>query len=171
MGMRMLRRQPPLGRPRAARALSALVSLLMITMVVTPAAAASGLITKRSPYSVLETVDRLARAAKERDLVVIARVDHAGAAQKVGLTLRPTQLLIFGNPKAGTPLMQSAQSAGIDLPLKALAWEDEMGQVWLAYNDPAWLAERHGVKDRAEIVKAMTAALEALTDAATKGTR
>ncbi len=172
MGTRRMRRQSPHGGPGAVRALAGLVALLMVTATAaTPVRAAGGLVTKRSQYSVVETVDRLERAAKERGLVVVARVDHAGAAQKAGLTLRPTQLLIFGNPKAGTPLMQSAQSIGIDLPLKALAWEDETGQVWLAYNDPAWLAERHGVKDRAEIVKAMTGVLEALTDAATKGTR
>ena len=169
---RRIPRRSPHGWPGAAPALAALVSLLMVTaMVATSARAAGGLVTKQSQYSVAETVDRLERAVKARDLVVIARVDHAGAAQKAGLTLRPTQLLIFGNPKAGTPLMQGAQSAGIDLPLKALAWEDETGQVWLAYNDPAWLAERHGVTGRAEVVKAMTAALEALTDAATTGTR
>ena len=158
--------------PGTVRASATLASLLMVTaMVAELAEAAGGLVTKRSQNSVTETMNRLERAVTERDLVVIARVDHAGAAQKAGMVLRPTQLLIFGNPKAGTPLMQSAQSVGIDLPLKALAWEDETGQVWIAYNDPAWLAARHDVKDRAELVKAMTTALEALTDAAAKGTR
>ena len=143
---------------------------MVTAMVVTPAESAGGLVTKRSQYSATETMNRLERAVAERDLVVIARVDHAGAAQKVGMVLRPTQLLIFGNPKAGTPLMQGAQSVGIDLPLKALAWEDETGQVWIAYNDPAWMAARHDVKDRAELVKALTDTLEALTDAAVKAT-
>ena len=143
-----MRRSPC--RWRITRASASLVSLLMVTaMIGSPAESAGGLVNKRSQYSVAETMKRLERAVAERDLVVIARVDHAGAAQKVGMVLRPTQLLIFGNPKAGTPLMQSAQSVGIDLPLKALAWEDETGQVWITYNDPAWLAARHDVKDRA----------------------
>ena len=172
MSMRRMRGRSADGTNGVSRALANLVAVLTITAVAaTPGWAAGGLVTKQSQYSVAETIDRLERAAKERGLVVIARVDHAGAAQKAGSMLRPTQLLIFGNPKAGTPLMQSAQTIGIDLPLKALAWEDAAGQVWLAYNDPAWLTERHGVQGRAEIVKAMTAALEALTDTATKGTR
>ena len=155
-------------KARAAGLLSLTIALLMCTV---PAGAAGGLVAKRSLYGVTETMDRLERAVKDRDLIVIARVDHAAAAQKVGLSLRPTQLLIFGTPKGGTPLMQSAQSIGIDLPLKAVAWEDDRGQVWLAYNDPGWLVTRHGVSDRPEVVKAMTAVLEALTDAATQGPR
>lgn len=151
-----------------------LVSLVMLVLLLTlstPAGATGGLVATRSSYPVAETMDRLERAVKDRELVVIARVDHAAAAQKAGLTLRPTQLLIFGNPKAGTPLMQSAQSIGIDLPLKVLAWEDDKGQVWLAYNDPGWLAARHGVTDRAEVVRAITGALDALIDAVTKAVR
>ncbi len=142
-----------------------LVSIAMVTLAFTaPAFAVGGLVVKPSPYPVAETMDRLERAVKERQLTVIARVDHAAGAQKAGLTLRPTQLLIFGNPKAGTPLMESSRSIGIDLPLKALAWEDDKGKVWLAYNDPVWLAARHGVGDRIEIVRAMLTALEALTE-------
>lgn len=119
------------------RPLAGLVSLVVVMLVFAPpVGAAGGLVTKPSPYPVAETMDRLERAVKDRELVVIARVDHAAAAQKAGLTLRPTQLLIFGNPKAGTLLMQTAQSIGIDLPLKALVWEDHKGQVWLAFNDP-----------------------------------
>ena len=155
-----------------ARILAGLVSMATgLVMLTPPAGATDGLVTKPSPYPVTETMDRLERAVTDRGLFVVARVDHAGAAQKAGLTLRPTQLLIFGNPKAGTPLMQSAQSAGIDLPLKALVWQDDKGQVWLAYNEPGWLAARHGVGDRADIIRAMRAALEALTDAVTKGPR
>ena len=150
-----------------------LVSLVMLVLLTltAPTGATEGLVAKRSPYSVAETMDRLERAVKDRALIMVARVDHAAAAQKAGLTLRPTQLLIFGNPKAGTPLLQSAQSAGIDLPLKVLAWEDEKGQIWLAYTDPGWLAARHGVTDRAEIVRAITGALDALTDDVTKVAR
>lgn len=153
--------------PIAARSFTALVVMATIALTLTTSArAAGGLVVKPSPYPVAETVDRLERAAQERQLTVIARVDHAAAAQKAGLVLRPTQLLIFGNPRAGTPLMQSAQSIGIDLPLKALVWEDDKGKVWLGYNDPVWLAARHGVGDRAEVLRAMQTALEALTDGA-----
>ena len=154
------------------RSLGGLVSLVIVMlMLAAPVGAAGGLVTKPSPYPVAETMDRLERAVKDRELVVIARLDHAAAAQKAGLTLRPTQLLIFGNPKAGTLLMQTARSIGIDLPLKALVWEDDTGQVWLAFNDPSWLAARHGVSDRAEVVRAMTGVTEALTDAVTKAAR
>jgi uncharacterized protein (DUF302 family) len=119
--------------------------------------------TKRYP----EAIDRLEKAARGRDLVVVARVDHAAAAAKAGLELRPTLLLIFGNPKGGTPLMQSAQSIGLDLPLKALAWQDAEGRTWLAYNDPAWLAQRHGVTGRAELVTGLSKALDQLSAGAT----
>lgn len=104
-----------------------------------------GLVTLASPHSVKETIDRLEAEAKEKGLTIFARIDHAGGAHAAGLSLRPTELLIFGNAKGGTPLMQAAQTIGIDLPLKALAWEDATGKVWLSYNDPAWLADRHGI--------------------------
>jgi uncharacterized protein (DUF302 family) len=104
-----------------------------------------GLVTLASAYSVKETIDRLEAAAKAKDLTVFARIDHAAGAAAANLSLRPTELLIFGNAQGGTPLMQAAQTIGIDLPLKALAWEDATGKVWLSYNDPAWLADRHGI--------------------------
>jgi len=147
------------------------LALLALLTLTAPAGATGGLVAKRSPYPVVETMDRLERAVRDRQLIVVARVDHAAAAHEAGLTLRPTQLLIFGNPKAGTPLMQNAQSIGIDLPLKGLVWEDDRGQVWLAYNDPAWLAARHDVTDRAEVVRGITGTLDALSDAATKAAR
>ena len=138
------------------------------TVVGGAALAAEGLVIRRCAHSVEETISRLERAIGDRNLVVVARVDHAGAAQKAGLTLRPTQLLMFGHPRSGTPLMGRAQSVGIDLPLKALVWQDDQGQVWLAYNDPAWIAARHGLKEPAQVLRAMASTLEALTDAATK---
>ncbi len=109
------------------------------------ASAADGLITVASPHSVKVTMDRLETIVKERGLNVFARVDHAGGASKVGKTLRPTELLIFGNPQGGTPFLECAQSVGIDLPLKALVWEDAAAKVWLGYNDTAFLAARHEV--------------------------
>jgi uncharacterized protein (DUF302 family) len=109
--------------------------------------ATEGLIQIKSPDSVAVTADRFEQAVKDRGLNIFARIDHAAGAEKVGKTLRPTELLIFGSPKAGTPFMQCAQSVGIDLPLKALVWEDEQGQVWLGYNDPDYLASRHLAED------------------------
>jgi uncharacterized protein (DUF302 family) len=98
---------------------------------------------------------------------VFAHVDHAAGAAAVGLPLRATDLLIFGNAKGGTPLMQAGQTTGIDLPLKALVWQDEAGTTWLSYNDPSWLAERHGLRDVEPTVKALTGVLHALAAAAT----
>jgi uncharacterized protein (DUF302 family) len=115
-----------------------------------------GVLSVQGRFSARETSDRLLAALAERQLTVFARIDHAAGAASVGLPLRPTELVIFGNPK-GTALMQDRQSAGIDLPLKALVWEDADGNVWLGYNDPAWVAQRHGLgAASAPAVKAMT---------------
>jgi len=102
-----------------------------------------GLIVHASLHGPKETMDRLARAVTGRGMAVLARIDHAAAAVAAGMALRPTEVLIFGNPRAGTPLMQAVQTIGIDLPLKALVWQDAEGRTWLAYNDPLWLAARH----------------------------
>jgi uncharacterized protein (DUF302 family) len=104
-----------------------------------------GMIDVPSRYSVPETLSRLESMLKEKGLMEFARVDHSGEAAKAGLEMRPTQLLIFGSPKAGTPLMVAAPSLAIDLPLKALAWQDERGKVWLSYNSPEYLRQRHGI--------------------------
>ena len=111
------------------------------------------------PIRLTDTVDRAVAAISDLGMTVVARIDHAAAAAKAGLELRPTEVLIFGNPKAGTPLMQAAQTMGIDLPLKILIWRDEQDKTWLAYNDPHWLADRHGV------AAANTAILEAMARA------
>lgn len=128
---------------------------------------AEGLTTLPSRLGAKETMDRLAAAVTSRGMTVFARIDHAGGAAAVGMALRPTELLIFGNAKAGTPLMQAEQAIGIDLPLKALVFEDAAGKAWLAYNDPRWLAERHGL-GAAAAVAGMTAALGAVAAEATK---
>ncbi len=104
-----------------------------------------GLTSIASQYGAKETMDRLEVEVKAKGLTVFARIDHAAGATAVGLPLRPTELLIFGNAKGGTPLMQANQTAGIDLPLKALVYEDEAGKVWVVYNSPEWIAERHGL--------------------------
>jgi uncharacterized protein (DUF302 family) len=107
----------------------------------------NGLIHLRSPYSVPETVKRLESTLQSKNLTIFARVDHSGEAQKVGLSMRPTQLIIFGSPKAGTPLMIASPTLAIDLPLKALAWEDGEGKVWLSYNSSDYLKRRHEIPD------------------------
>ena len=135
--------------------------------IVTSASAEDGLITKKSNYSVKETLDRLTDALGKKGIKVMARVDHTANAKSVNLTLRPTEVLIFGNPKLGTPLMSSKQTAGIDLPMKALAWQDEKGQVWLTYNDPKYLTGRHGIGDQDKVKTKMTGALDKLTSEAT----
>lgn len=128
---------------RIVQCLAALAcSAAAITVV-----AADGLVRLKSPHGPGETMDRLEKEAVSRGMKVFARVDHTAGAAGVGMTLRPTQVLIVGNPKGGTPLMQCAQSIGIDLPQKALVWQDAQGQGWLAYNDPAWLVARHGAAD------------------------
>jgi uncharacterized protein (DUF302 family) len=130
--------------------------------------AAEGLITVRSSFGPKDTMNRLEAEAKAKGLTVFARIDHAAGAAEVGLPLRPTEVLIFGNAKGGTPLMQAMQTIGIDLPLKALVWQDAAGATWLSYNDPSWVAKRHGLGQEVDgAANAMTAALAALTKAAT----
>jgi uncharacterized protein (DUF302 family) len=129
--------------------------------------AADGLVAVKSAHPPKLTLDRFEAVAKERGLTVFARIDHAAGAQKVGKTLRPTELLIFGNPQGGTPLMECAQSAGIDLPLKVLAWEDAQGQSWLGYNDPGWVARRHGAA-ACPVVENLNKALSGLAETATR---
>lgn len=139
-----------------------LLSLSATTLV---HAQADGMISVASPRSAVDTMNRLEALVKERGLNVFARIDHAAGAAKVGKTLRSTELLIFGNPQGGTPLMACAQTAGIDLPLKALVWTDAAGQVMLSYNDPAYLAKRHGAAS-CPAVEGLTKALSGLAQAA-----
>ena len=128
----------------------------------------NGLVSVQSRGSANETLDRLLAALAIRKLTVFARVDHAAGAASVGLPLRPTEVVMFGNPKGGTVLMQDRQSTGIDLPLKALIWEDAGGKAWLTYNDPAWIAERHSLgAASAAAVKAMAELLGAIAQEAT----
>jgi uncharacterized protein (DUF302 family) len=123
----------------------------------------NGLVTIPSKHPVKATLDRAVVMLKAKGTTVFARIDHAAGAEDVGMTLRPTELLIFGNAKAGTPLIAAQQAIGIDLPLKLLAWEDESGKVWLSYNDPVWLAARHGLgAESTAITNAMSEALAAL---------
>ena len=125
---------------------------------------AEGLVTVKSPHPAVDTMNRLEEAARQRGLNIFARIDHAAGAAKVGKTLRPTELLIFGNPAGGTPFIECAQSVGIDLPLKALVWEDAEGRVWLGYNDPGYLAQRHSVP-QCSAAGALQKAIAGLVDA------
>jgi uncharacterized protein (DUF302 family) len=130
--------------------------------------AADGLTTVPSSFGPKETMDRLEAGVKAKGLTVFARIDHAAGAAEVRLPLQPTELLIFGNARGGTPLMQANQTIGIDLPLKALAWQDASGKTWLSYNDPGWLAKRHGLGREVDAtVGALAAALNAFAKAAT----
>lgn len=128
--------------------------------------AADGLVAVKSPRGPKDTMDRLEAAVKQKGLTIFARIDHAVGAAKIGKKLRPTELLIFGNPQGGTPFMECSQTVGIDLPLKALVWQDASGQVWLGYNDPAFLANRHGAS-RCPAVENMKKALAGFAQEAT----
>ena len=146
--------------------LRTLIALVLALLLATPVAAEpEGLISKPSPYSVSETLDRLEARLTAKGIAIVTRWDHAARAAGVGIELRPTELLLFGNPALGSHFFTSNQTAGIDLPMKALAWQDADGQVWLSYNDPAYLAARHGITDRDEVVARMQKALAGLTDA------
>src|SRR5262245_24527337 len=130
--------------------------------------AAEGLTTLRSSHGPKETMDRLEADAKGRGLTIFARIDHAAGAAQVGMPLRPTEVLIFGNAKGGTPLMQAMQTIGLDLPLRALVWQDASGTTWLSYNDPSWLAKRHGLgPDVGPAVGTLASVVNALAKAAT----
>ena len=125
-----------------------------------------GLTTIASNFGPKETMDRLETEIRTKGMEVFARIDHAAGATEVGLNLRPTELIIFGNARGGTPLMQSAQTIGIDLPLKALVWEDAAGKTWISYNEPSWIVQRHDVTNAQAIVTKMADLLSAISTAA-----
>jgi len=145
--------------------------LLMMVLLFTSIAnisllqAASNYINKKSPYSIPVTLDRLQAALEKKGITIFTRVDHGAGAKRVHTPLQESQLLIFGNPKLGSPLMKSAPMMGLDLPMKALAWKDSNGQVWLSYLKPSVLQARHHLK-QAAIIKKMTGALNAMTNKA-----
>ena len=145
--------------------------LLAVTLTCLAAAnanaAGEGMISVKSAHSVADTADRLENILKSKGMKVMNRIDHSAGAAGAGMTLRPTQLLIFGNPKVGTPLMLCSQSIAIDLPQKALIWEDAAGQVWLSYNDPAFLRLRHGTQGCDQVLDKVAGALGNFAAAAT----
>ena len=140
-----------------------IVTNLFFLVLVMPAAAAEGLINVASNHSVGETADRLESILKEKGMTLFVRVKHSVGAQKVGVKLNPTELIVFGNPKVGAPLMQCQQSVAIDLPQKALVWQDDLGKVWIAYNDPKYLQGRHNVSGCEEILSKIEKALAGIT--------
>jgi uncharacterized protein (DUF302 family) len=145
-----------------------LLALVSLCFFVSLAFAADGLINIKSSHNVKGTADRLENTLREKGMTVFIRINHAEGAQKVGKKLRPTELVVFGNPKVGTPLMQCSQSVAIDLPQKALIWEDEAGHVWLSYNDPKYLAKRHGITECVNVIKKIEKALSNFAHAATR---
>ncbi|HKI51925.1 MAG TPA: DUF302 domain-containing protein [Geothermobacteraceae bacterium] len=145
-----------------------LFAMILVLVLVALAQAATGLVAIKSPHSVTETADRLEAALQAKGMTVFNRIDHAAGAASVGAELRPTQLVIFGNPKVGTPLLQCDQTVGIDLPQKALIWQDAAGQTWFAYNDPHYLAERHQLQGCQEVIDKVAGALNNFARAATQ---
>ncbi|CAB1075024.1 putative inner membrane or exported protein [Olavius algarvensis Delta 1 endosymbiont] len=140
---------------------------VIILLLTTSVYAEGGYISVKSAHDVKTTADRLETVLKQKGMNVFIRINHAQGAEKIGKELRPTELVIFGNPKVGTPLMQCAQSVAIDLPQKALIWQDSQGQVWLSYNDPNYLVERHQIAGCDEVVKKVAKALGNFAKAAT----
>jgi len=145
-----------------------ILTVMIVGLVMAAGAAQAEQVRKQSPHSVGETIDRLEAVVKEKGLAVFARIDHAAGAKKAGLELRPTELIIFGSPKVGTPLMQAKQTMGLDLPLKVLAWQDEGGQVWLAYEAPADMGAAHGLATDNPVIQKVTGALDVFSNAAAK---
>ena len=133
--------------------------LFLANLFISSAWSAEGMINVKSAHSVAVTADRLEKILKSKGMTVFTRIDHAAGAQKAGKTLEPTELVIFGNPKVGTPLMQCSHSIAIDLPQKALIWQDKAGKVWFSYNDPAYLKLRHGTEGCDAVLSKVTGAL------------
>ena len=144
------------------------IALILIVAFALPAFADPGLTNVKSAHDVKNTADRLESVLKEKGMTVFLRINHGEGARTVGKQLRPTELVIFGNPKVGAPLMQCGQTIGIDLPQKALIWQDERGQVWLTYNDPQFLAARHGIDGCQAVLEKVQNALKNFAQAATQ---
>ena len=154
--------------PSAAVLWFMLLLMALTIAVMAPARADDGLIVKKSDFGVTKTLDRLGIALERKGITIFARINHEKGARSVGLELEPMEVLLFGNPKLGTPLMQSNPAIGLDLPLKAVVWRDKNGTVMLAYTNPSWLAQRYNIADRENVIKTMTGALDKFTDMATK---
>jgi len=146
--------------------LKAILTVLAILFLAAPSLAAEGLVTVPSSYSVEETADRLERVLNEKGMTIFNRIKHSEAAAAVGVEMQKTELMIFGNPKVGSPLMKCQHSAAIDLPQKALIWEDENARVWISYNDPRYLVKRHNISGCEEVIIKIEKALAGITKSA-----
>jgi len=144
-----------------------LIAFVLLLGIAGTTSAQEGLVNIKSSHTVLVTANRFEGALKEKGIIVFSRIDHAAGAQQIGKELKPTLLLIFGNPAMGTPMIQRSRTAGIDLPLKALIWEDRTGQVWLTYNSPDYIAQRHGLIEMNNLVQKMGQVLSNFSAAAT----
>ena len=144
----------------------AILAALLIVLIAIPVAAADGVINVASTFNVKETADRMESILNEKGMTIFKRIKHSEAAGKVGIELRETELIIFGNPKVGSPLMKCQQSVAIDLPQKALIWEDEKAKVWISYNDPRYLEKRHNISGCEEVITKIEKALAGITKAA-----
>ena len=142
------------------------ITLLLILFTVLPLMAAEGLINVQSDFNVKETTERLESILNEKGMTIFNQINHSDAAQKVGVELRETRLVIFGNPKVGSPLMQCQQSVAVDLPQKAIIWEDDKSKVWISYNDPRYLGKRHNIIGCDEVISKVEKALSGITKAA-----
>ncbi|WP_372832740.1 DUF302 domain-containing protein [Pontibacterium sp.] len=145
-----------------------LTGLALTALITTPALADNGIITVQSNHDVATTADKLESVLGQKGMTVFTRINHAEGAKKANLELRPTEVVIFGNPKVGTPLMLCSQTAALDLPQKALIWEDEKGQTWLSYNDPEYLKERHNIEGCDAVIGKVKGALAKFAGAATQ---
>ena len=143
-------------------------SLFFVVTIAASAQAADGMVNIESTFTVKETADRMQQILKEKGMTVFNRIDHAQGAGNVGVELRDTELLVFGNPKVGSPLMQCRQSVAIDLPQKALVWQDEANKVWISYNEPGYLAKRHDITGCEEVISKIEKALAGMAASAAK---
>jgi uncharacterized protein (DUF302 family) len=145
-----------------------IIAALFLTLLLAgPAAAQGGLVSVKSSHDVTATAERLENALQAKGLTLFSRIDYAANAENIGQTLKPTLLVIFGDPSLATPLIQRSRSIGIDLPMKVLIWEDRDGQVWFTYNAPDYLARRHGITEMGDIIQKMQQVLSDLAMAAT----
>ena len=143
-----------------------LAAILFALALSQSALAADGLVTKASKHPVAATMDRIENVAKEKGMTIFARIDHAAGAEKVGMKMPAAQVMIFGNPKGGTPLMLAAPSASLDLPLRVAVWEDAQGMVWVGYNSVSFIKDRHAIGGKDELVKTLDGTLDGITNKA-----
>jgi uncharacterized protein (DUF302 family) len=143
-----------------------ILMVLALAVIAVPVAAADGVVNVQSAFSVQETADRLENILQEKGMTIFYRIKHSEAAAGVGIELRDTELIVFGNPKVGSPLMKCQQSVAIDLPQKALIWEDEEAKVWISYNDPEYLQKRHNISGCEEVISKIEKALAGIAESA-----